>query len=127
MLVVVVLEVAGGVVVVVWEESEVSRSGSVVGVVPSAFGAAVVGVSAISELIVVDAPEAGKDNFAFAATSGAARAVGASVTSLRTLPTAAAATATAMNVAASQAALIPTSLLMRTVWSRFRRIGLTEG
>ena len=124
---VVVLEVTGGVVGVASEEPEVLASSSVVAVVSSVFGAVVVGNSGMSESVVVDDPGSDAERVAVVATSGAARAVGASVTSLRTLPTAAAATATATSVAASQAAPIPTNRLMRTVWNRFLRTGLTEG
>jgi thiamine monophosphate synthase len=58
---------------------------------------------------------------------GEPRAVGTSVTSLRTLPTAAAATMTATSVAAIQAAPIPIVLLMPPFWGSFGGSGLTQG
>ena len=54
-------------------------------------------------------------------------AVGTSVTSLRTLPTAAAAMVTATTVAASHAAPIPPNLLIPIVWYWFSDTGLKDG
>jgi hypothetical protein len=86
-----------------------------------------VGPGAIDVEVDVDVDESDVEAVTFSATIGAARAVGVSVTPLRTLPTAAADTATATSVAAVQAAPMARTFLMTPVWSRFGCSGLTEG
>lgn len=101
---------------------------TVVAGVESAVTVVVDGSSEAIEVdVVVEAIEAGGEVTKLASTSGATRAVGVSATSLRTLPTAAAATVTATIVVTSHAVPIPMDLLMAPVWRRFTCTELTEG
>lgn len=116
-------------VVVVVEAVEVPKETTVVEVVAATSKASSNLIVSIGTVVVgVDcAPGSGTSGAATTTIDGSPRAIGASVTSERTLPTAAAATTTATRVAVVHAATRPTIVLMPTVWGKTMASELTEG